>query len=234
MSQKTIAQLKTDSNNTYIDNTTGDIDPSEVRTLNTDWLDSVKPLEVIVSANKTAILDESYVVVATAEFTDPSPVEGKGYTVFVRNGTATVGGVDYDKAGTIINRIYHSGIWANYPINFSPTWTPAITLDGTVVTVATLTTATIAYNGNTCFYSLKFEGVAADFTLGVEGFIQIADTEFPITPTATHIVAGQLYIPNPIGIKADGLTSLRILFNDPTTAITVTPTELSIVGQCQI
>lgn len=127
MSQKTIAQLKTDSNNTYTDNTSGDIAPSGVRTLNTDWLDSVKPLEVIVSANKTAILGESYVVIASATFTDPTPVEGKGYTVFVRNGTATVGGVAYDQAGTIINRIFHSGAWKNHPINLSGSWEPIFT-----------------------------------------------------------------------------------------------------------
>jgi len=34
--------------------------------------------------------------------------------VFVRNGTATVGGTGYSTAGTVINRIYHSGAWANY------------------------------------------------------------------------------------------------------------------------
>jgi hypothetical protein len=68
----------------------------------------------VVSANQTAVNDQSYTVLATATFTDPSPVAGKGFTVFVRNGTATVGGVAYPIAGTVIQRIFHSGSWANY------------------------------------------------------------------------------------------------------------------------
>jgi hypothetical protein len=53
-------------------------------------------------------------VVASATFTDPSPLEGKGFTVFIRNGTGTVGGTGYSVAGTQIRRIFHSGSWANY------------------------------------------------------------------------------------------------------------------------
>jgi hypothetical protein len=53
-------------------------------------------------------------VVASATFTDPSPVEGKGFTVFIRNGTGTVGGTGYSVAGTEIRRLFHSGSWANY------------------------------------------------------------------------------------------------------------------------
>jgi len=167
MSQKTIAQLKTDSNNTYTDNTAGDIAPSGVRTLNTDWLDSVKPLEVIVSANKTAILGESYVVVATAEFTDPSPVEGKGYTVFVRNGTATVGGVDYDKAGTIINRIYHSGSWKNYPVGLSGEWTPTFTGWGDTGSVTTAFFNVVGQTVNFTIWLIGTPLAAGELTISV-------------------------------------------------------------------
>jgi hypothetical protein len=234
MSQKTIAQLKTDSNNTYTDNTAGDIAPSGVRTLNTDWLDSVKPLEVIVSANKTAILGESYVVVATATFTDPTPTEGKGFTVFVRNGTATVGGVAYDTAGTTITRIFHSGSWKSYVSGLGKVWTPALTVDGTVITGATLSAASVSYNGNTGTCSLFFDTIASDFSSGTEGSIQIADSEFPIPPTEGHIVSGQFYIPVLVGIKASSGASLRINLNDPTSTIDLTANQLSIVSQFQI
>jgi lysophospholipase L1-like esterase len=69
---------------------------------------------IVVSSNTTAVNDAVYTVVASATFTDPTPVEGKGFTVFIRNGTGTVGGTGYSVAGTKITRIFHSGSWANY------------------------------------------------------------------------------------------------------------------------
>jgi hypothetical protein len=69
---------------------------------------------IVVSSNTTAVNDAVYTVVASATFTDPSPVEGKGFTVFIRNGTGTVGGTGYSVSGTQIRRIFHSGSWANY------------------------------------------------------------------------------------------------------------------------
>jgi hypothetical protein len=69
---------------------------------------------IVVSSNTTAVNDAVYTVVASATFTDPSPVEGKGFTVFIRNGTGTVGGTGYSVAGTQVRRIFHSGSWANY------------------------------------------------------------------------------------------------------------------------
>lgn len=68
----------------------------------------------VVSSNTTAENDEQYNVIASATFTDPSPQAGKGYWVVVRNGTATIGGVGYSTAGTLIYRIFHSGAWATY------------------------------------------------------------------------------------------------------------------------
>ena len=67
---------------------------------------------IVVSSNTTASNDNSYNVVANATFTDPTPVEGKGYVVFVRNGTATIGGVGY-AVGRIIYRVFHSGAWSS-------------------------------------------------------------------------------------------------------------------------
>jgi hypothetical protein len=77
-------------------------------------LDLKQNESIVINSNTTAVLDGVYTVVASATFTDPTPAEGKGFMVFVRNGTATVGGTGYSTAGTIINRIYHSGAWANY------------------------------------------------------------------------------------------------------------------------
>lgn len=77
-------------------------------------LDAKQNESIVINSNTTAVLDGVYTVVASATFTDPTPAEGKGFMVFVRNGTATVGGIGYSVAGTIINRVYHSGAWANY------------------------------------------------------------------------------------------------------------------------
>ena len=66
---------------------------------------------VEVTGNITAANDTNYVQTASATYTDPTPAEGKGYIIFVRNGTATVGGTAYPTQGTIIYRFYHSGAW---------------------------------------------------------------------------------------------------------------------------
>jgi hypothetical protein len=83
-----------------------------------DWavFNNKQDKSIVINSNTTAVLDGVYTVVASATFTDPTPAEGKGFMVFVRNGTATVGGTGYSTAGTVINRIYHSGAWANYTL----------------------------------------------------------------------------------------------------------------------
>jgi hypothetical protein len=65
---------------------------------------------IVISANKTAVNDEQYSNVANATYTDPSPVEGKGYEIKVVNGTATIGGVGFTE-GMIVTRTFHSGSW---------------------------------------------------------------------------------------------------------------------------
>ena len=82
-------------------------------------------VEEVNAASKTAELNTFYVNVATSTYTDPSPSEGRGFTVFVRNATATVGGTGYSTAGTVIRRIYHSGSWSNYVYNVSSTFANA-------------------------------------------------------------------------------------------------------------
>jgi hypothetical protein len=79
----------------------------------------------VKSASFTAENGKSYSVVATATITDPSPVEGKGYNVLVRNGTATIGGVAHSTAGTLIERVFHSGSWATY--SYAQTNSPTLT-----------------------------------------------------------------------------------------------------------
>ena len=65
----------------------------------------------VVSSNTTAVNDTNYTVVANATFTDPSPTEGKGYVVYVRNGIATIGGTGY-AVGSLVFRVFHSGGWS--------------------------------------------------------------------------------------------------------------------------
>lgn len=71
---------------------------------------------IVVSTNTTASNDSDYTLVASATFTDPTPAEGKGYSVLIRNGTATIGGSTYNTVGQIIWRVYHSGAWATYQL----------------------------------------------------------------------------------------------------------------------
>ena len=76
----------------------------------------------VKSSSFTASNGETYHVVAPATVTDPSPVEGKGFSVLVRNGTATIGGTPYSTAGTIIVRTFHSGGWSNYSYQVASTF----------------------------------------------------------------------------------------------------------------
>lgn len=77
-------------------------------------LNNVQHEPIVVSGSLTAVLNRYYIQVASATYTDPiTPVEGEGFIVFVRNGTATIGGVAYPVGGLVF-RYYHSGSWATY------------------------------------------------------------------------------------------------------------------------
>jgi hypothetical protein len=65
----------------------------------------------VVTGNITAANDYQYNVTAAAVITDPTGVSGKGYTVFMVGGSATIGGVVYSTEGSIIRRYYKSGAW---------------------------------------------------------------------------------------------------------------------------
>lgn len=79
-------------------------------------LTDVQQEPIIVTASLTAVVNKYYVNTATATYTDPTPVEGKGFIVFVRSGTATVGATAYATAGTLIFRYYTGASWASYPL----------------------------------------------------------------------------------------------------------------------
>ena len=68
-------------------------------------------IPVEVTGNITAANNTNYIQTASATYTDPTPAQAKGYIIFVRNGTATVGGTAYAIQGTLIYRYYHSGTW---------------------------------------------------------------------------------------------------------------------------
>jgi len=75
---------------------------------------------IVVSANYTARAGQDHINVATSTYTDPTPFEGAWFRVIVRNGTATVGGTAYATSGTVIERSYDSGAWANRVYNETP------------------------------------------------------------------------------------------------------------------
>lgn len=102
---------KTDVGLGSVDNTSDANKPISIATQTA--LDLKQDEAIVISSNTTAVNDAVYHNVATATYTDPSPVEGKGFTVFVRNGTATIGGTAYSTVGTIVKRTFHSGAWNN-------------------------------------------------------------------------------------------------------------------------
>jgi len=180
--QKTIAQLKTANAATFGNgkDTRGD----DEKTFNDDQLDSIKPLEKVVSASQTAVLGESYVVVASATFTDPAPSEGKGFSVFVRNGTATVGGVAYNSAGTTITRIFHSGAWKSY----------LGTIESYVTLDRTAWDALVAANGLVAGWRYRVTGAYTFDAFGAKDIVVTADSVNTIE-TTTQVVFGDFYVP---------------------------------------
>jgi len=63
------------------------------------------------TGNFTAVNDAYYRVTASATVTNPTGVQGKGYIIDVRAGTATIGGTAY-AAGRVVRASYNSGAWA--------------------------------------------------------------------------------------------------------------------------
>ena len=77
-------------------------------------LTNVQSIPIVVNANITAENNKVYHVIANATFTDPTPVEGKGYIVLLVNGTfsfSSGGGTTFSQRGTLVFREFSSGNW---------------------------------------------------------------------------------------------------------------------------
>jgi len=68
-------------------------------------------IEELVTTNIVAENDHRYSLVTSSVFTDPTPVNGKGYTIILNTlQTATVGGVAYSGWNGVILKRYYNGI----------------------------------------------------------------------------------------------------------------------------
>ena len=82
-------------------------------------IDGKQNISVETTGSFTAALNQYYINTANATYTDPAPAPAKGFIVFVRSGTATVGGTAYSTQGTLIYRYFHSGTWLNFVLSGS-------------------------------------------------------------------------------------------------------------------
>ena len=172
-------------------------------------LDGKQNKLVVVSSNTTASNDTNYNVVANATFTDPTPAEGKGYVVFVRNGTATIGGVGY-AVGRIIYRVFHSGAWS------STIYVDQAYIDAKVADSITNGVTTIAPSQNAVFDALALKSDLASPTF----------TGTPLAPTPSANdnstkIATTAYVDNSVVVT-------KVLSADvTTTSTTAVDTNLS-------
>jgi hypothetical protein len=193
------------------------------RVTGANLLDAVQSKAVVVSTNQTAVNDGSYTVVANATFTDPSPVEGKGYRVFVRNGTATINSVGYTEATTIL-RLFHSGAWVSYvslpDSNFVPT-TRNITINGT----------TQDLSADRTYSAVILSGQPNGANTGLSGALRYYG--FSNSALSTSEATRRIFLPNDCTLKnfyirtsgvqpASGSHVLTILKNAVATSIVVT------------
>jgi hypothetical protein len=182
---------------------------------------------VVVNASLTAQNDNVYHVVANATFTDPTPVEGRGYVVFVRNGTATIGGIPQSN-NSIYYRLFLSGAWVTYRFdnsvannnNFVP---QSRTINGKALTSnVTLTPSDIGAPSGS--------GTSTGTNTGDQTFItprvQSVTSSATVTPTSVNDIvtitaqAEGLTLANPTGTLLEG-QSLIIRIKDNGTARTI-------------
>ena len=193
---------------------------------------------IVVNSNITAQNDRVYHVFANATFTDPTPVEGRGYVVFLANGTVTLGGQP-NTHQSIYYRLYHSGSWLNFRYdNFtrlSNFFVPQTrTINGLDLTTnRTLTTANINDSTNRRYVTdaqLTVLGNTSGTNTGDQTFItprvQTVTSSATVTPTSTNDVvtitaqAEGLTLANPTGTFLEG-QSLIIRIKDNGTARTI-------------
>lgn len=183
---------------------------------------------VEVTGNITASLDTNYIVTANATFTDPAPAQSKGFTVLVRNGTATVGAVAYASAGTIIHRIYHSGAWSNYVYYVVDTFSSASTARTNLGVTATGADTTYAFRSNnlsdlvsaaTARTNLGVTATGADTTYAfrANNLSDLASAATARTNLGATTVGGNVFtLTNPSAISY-----LQINANNTVTALTL-------------
>lgn len=95
---------------------------------------SFQTLATEVTGSLTAAIDKYYINTASATYTDPTGVQGKGFIVLVRAGTATIGGTAYTTG--IIYRYYNSGAWSNIMFRDFATITGDVIFTSGVGTIA--------------------------------------------------------------------------------------------------
>ena len=186
-------------------------------------IDQLKLRPVVVSANQTAIIGDTYHNVASVTYTDPSPEEGKGFTVLVRNGTATVGGVAYSTAGTVIERIYHSGAWANYSYEVAGGGA-FLPLAGGTLTGEVISTK----NGAASTTALKISGVPFAGT-GTTSFPLVYINDANATASTTLNTAGTY-----LGVNGDGTQDLMNLMQDGVSQFKVGSTGITALDRIHI
>jgi hypothetical protein len=157
------------------------------------------------------------VVVANATFTDPiTPAEGKGFQVYVRNNTATIGGVGYSVAGSVIWRVFHSGTYATYVINeVTPSSTNTLTnkrITARTGTIASDATPTINTD-NVDFFSITAQTVdITSFTTNLSGTPTEGQTLWiAITGTAARAITwGTSFEASTVALPTTTVTTARL------------------------
>lgn len=211
MAVSTKSALEALNQSGFADNSSGAITPAILRTFETNMIDSVQLVTVEVTANITAVLDNQYINTASATYTDPTPAQGKGFRVLVRNGTATVGGVAYAVAGTQIYRVYHSGAWASY--------VGVASMGYTTISLASWT-ALVAANG---LVAGTFYRVTAAYTFdfyGAKDIIVVADSVNTVQSTG-WVVFGDFF--SQYSLDADGSFTNAGTFFSFATAMALSP-----------
>ena len=111
-------------------------------------------LPIVKTGSFSAKNEEEYIIVnGTCTVIDPTGYLGRGYKVYVRDGSAIIGGVTYGE-GSLIYRYYYASVWTskNYNIALSDILTTTIT-DGDT---------THAPDGNAVFDALALKENSAN------------------------------------------------------------------------
>ena len=204
-------------------------------------LTNVQSTPIVVNANITAENNKVYHVIANATFTDPTPVEGRGYVVLLVNGTFSFlsSGNTFSQRGTLVFRQFLSGSWytlthdeRSYNAN---TFVPQTrTINGLDLSAnRTLTTANINDSTNKRYVTdaqLTVLGNTSGTNTGDQTFItprvQTVTSSATVTPTSTNDIvtitaqAEALTLANPTGTLLEG-QSLIIRIKDNGTARTI-------------